>query len=333
MLARDGAGAATHVAGGGRSHVLEPGRTRRSTGVVMNKWLKRVGIVLGVIVVLIGIGVGAAYAASVSREGATYDVEGASFEIPGDPASLAEGERLFIARGCGGTDCHAADGGGHVMMHDGPFGTISAANLTRATREYTSADWDRAVRHGIGRSGTSLIFMPSGDFVGMSDRELARIAAYVRSLPEVDRDLPPTDVAMLPRMIDLAGMFVLFPAAAIDHGAVAEPDPAPGRTVEYGAYLARLCTGCHGEHLSGGPIPGAPPELGTPLNLTSHETGLAGWTEEQFRTVLREGRTPSGHQVAPEQMPYPALGRMTDDEIGALWMYLQTVEPMPEGSR
>ena len=138
---------------------------------------------------------------------------------------------------------------------------------------------------------------------------------------------------MIARVVDLAGGFCLFPASAIDHAHVSDPDPAPGRNVEFGAYLARLCSGCHGDHFSGGPIPGAPPELGTPLNLTQHETGLRGWTEEQFRTVLREGRRPGGEQISATQMPYPAIGRLTDDEIGAIWMYLQTVPPLPEGSR
>lgn len=299
----------------------------------MKKWGKRIGIGLGIIVGLLGISIGAAYGASVSKESTHYDLEGATFEMPNDPTSLAEGERLFIARGCGSPDCHTEDGGGHVMMQDGPFGTITASNLTEFAADFSSADWDRAVRHGVTRRGTSVVFMPAVDFIGMSDRELGLIAGYVRSLPRVTRDLPATNLGMVARMVDLADGFELFPASAIDHGAVASPDPEPGRTLEYGQYLAALCTGCHGAHFSGGPIPGAPPELGTPLNLTPHETGLAGWSEEQFRTVLREGRTPSGHQISPQQMPYPSLARMTDDEIGALFLYLQSLPPVPEGNR
>ncbi len=299
----------------------------------MKVWAKRVGIGLGVLVGVLLLSLGGVYAASVSKEGRHYDIEGATFAIPSDAASLAEGERLFIARGCGSPDCHTPDGGGHVMMPGGPFGTITAANLTELARDYEAADWDRAVRHGLRRDGRSVVFMPSVDFEGMSDRELALIAGYARSLPHVERELPATSVGMLARVIDLSGGFILYPASEVDHAAVAAPDPEPGRTAEFGAYLARLCTGCHGEHLSGGPIPGAPPEMGTPLNLTPHETGLAGWTEEQLRTVLREGRTPSGHQIDPAQMPYPTMSRMTDAEIGALWLYLQTVAPLEEGSR
>jgi mono/diheme cytochrome c family protein len=299
----------------------------------MKKWAKRLGIVLAVIVALLLIAVGGAYGASVSKQGQTYEVDAATFEIATDPAVLAEGERLFIARGCGSPDCHAEDGGGHALMQDGPFGTITASNLTEIARDYTAADWDRAVRHGVRRDGTALIFMPAVDFQAMSDRELGMIAGYVRSMPRIERELPTTTLSMLARMIDLADLFEMFPASVVDHAAVSSPDPEPGRTAEYGRYLAALCTGCHGTHFSGGPIPGAPPELGTPPNLTPHDSGLAGWNEAQFRTVLREGRTPNGHEISRAQMPWPTFARMTDDEIGAIWVYLQTVPPLPEGNR
>lgn len=298
----------------------------------MKKWAKRLGIGFGALACLLLLAGSGTYGTSRWKEGTTYEITEASFNVPEAP-DLAEGERLFIARGCGSPDCHGADAGGHVMMQDGPFGTIAASNLTQRTRDFTAADWDRAVRHGMRPDGTSLVFMPSVDFVNMSDYELALLAAYVRSLPVVDRDLSETDIGLLARAIDLAGLFQLFPASAIDHGAVADPDPEPGRTIEYGEYIAALCSGCHGARFSGGPIPGAPPEMGTPLNLTPHETGLAGWTEADLRTVLRTGVTRDGHQIDSAQMPWPSLSRMSDQEIGALFMFLQSLPPLAEGNR
>ncbi len=49
------------------------------------------------------------------------------------------------------------------------------------------------------------------------------------------------------------------------------PEPAP--TAEYGRWIARQCSGCHGEHFSGGPIPGTPPDFPVPLNPHAHATG------------------------------------------------------------
>lgn len=299
----------------------------------MKKWGKRFGIVVGILVGLVVVFLGVVYGSSVHKQGQHFDPPLADFEIPSDPASLTEGERLYVSRGCGSTDCHTDDATGHVMMDDGPLGTIAAANLTIAAEGFQARDWDRAVRHGLRSDGTSLIFMPSLDFQRMSDRELGLIVAYIRSRPLVRTPQPPCQPSFLARFVDFVGGFPLFPGTQVDHAHVPDPDPEPGRNVAYGEYLSRLCTGCHGEHLSGGPIPGAPPEMGTPLNLTPDASGLQGWTEEQFRTVLREGRRPGGQQISPTQMPYPALARMTDDEIGAIWMYLQTVPALPEGSR
>lgn len=296
----------------------------------MKRIMKRVGVGLGVLVGLLLVALGAAYAASVSKEGRVYPARTDDFELPTAPEQLAEGERLYISRGCG--DCHAEDGGGRTILDDAP-GRISGPNLTRATASYVAADWSRSVRYGLRADGTALIFMPSHEYFAMPDHELAAIAAHVRALPVVDRTPPPNEIRLLGRVIDLAGGFDLFPAARIDHEGARPDVPEPAPTAEYGAFLAVMCTGCHGAQLSGGPIPGAPPELGNPRNLTMHETGLASWTGEDFRRAMREGITPDGRNLNPDQMPWRNSARMTDVELDAIWAYLQTVPHVTEGSR
>ena len=63
-------------------------------------------------------------------------------------------------------------------------------------------------------------------------------------------------------------------------------------------------------------------------NLTPDpETGLGSWTEEQFIRTLRTGRhlgIPSGRPILPP-MPWQAYAQMTDEDLKALWAYLQTV--------
>lgn len=295
----------------------------------MKKWSKRIGIALAILIGILALAIGGAFGASVYKQGQTYELRAYDFEIPTDEASLVEGGRLYVSRGC--KECHGENGAGRVMLDDPGFGLITTSNLT-VLDNWEPALWDRAIRHGLRSDGTSLVFMPSFDFELMNDRELGALVAYIRSLPQVDDDLPALSIGPVARMVDLAGGFILFPGSAIAHGD--PPDrPDAGRTVEYGASLARLCTGCHGEHFSGGPIPGAPPELGTPLNITMHSSGLRGWSEEDFRRVLREGVTKSGHHIRRTQMPWPDLSHMNDDEIGAIWMYLQTVPERAEGER
>jgi mono/diheme cytochrome c family protein len=297
----------------------------------MKRFLKIAGIVAGVLVGILLLGAGGVYAASRSRQTATFTATPSDFPIPTDPASIAEGDRLFDARGC--SDCHGENGGGLVRIDDPALGRLVSANLTR----FASADaaaWSRAVRDGLRSDGTPLAFMPAAELNPMPDRELGAIIAYVRTLPVVDDELPPMAPGPIARLTDLLGLFPLYPAHEITHG-TRPPAIPPGRNLELGHYGALGCTGCHGANLSGGPIPGAPVEqTGVPPNLTFHATGLAGWTEADFRTALREGRRPDGTELNPAFMPWRTTYRfMTDDEIGAVYDYLQTVPHRPEGER
>ncbi|UUZ50088.1 hypothetical protein LP420_08775 [Massilia sp. B-10] len=49
-------------------------------------------------------------------------------------------------------------------------------------------------------------------------------------------------------------------AELIDHTLAPQLPVAAVVSAAHGAYVARSCVGCHGEHLSGGRIPGSPPE-------------------------------------------------------------------------
>jgi cytochrome c553 len=235
-----------------------------------------------------------------------------------------------MSRGCG--ECHGARGEGKVVIDDAP-GLLAGSNLTATAERYSDADFARAIRHAVAPDGRPLVFMPSRDFWPMSDRDLGMIVAYIRSLPRVDHEVPACELRPVGQVLHVLGLFPAAEAEVIDHDAPRPREVPIAPTAAYGGYLANGCTGCHGEHFSGGPIPGAPPELGVPRNLTPHETGLAAWTEAEFVAVMREGKRPDGTQVDPRQMPYPILGLMTDVELEALWAYLRTVPPRPFGER
>ena len=87
--------------------------------------------------------------------------------------------------------------------------------------------------------------------------------------------------------------------------------------------MAVGCIGCHGADFSGGPIPGGPPDWPPAANLTLGGD-LANWTEVGFLSAFRTGIKPSG---APfdEIMPYQAVGQMSDDELKAMWLFLQSL--------
>ena len=96
----------------------------------MNKWVKRGGVALGVIV----IGAGAAFAAMVGlgqrKLERHVDVSVMPVAFAADAASVERGRYLFLSRGC--ADCHGKDGGGRVVVEDG--GCTSARPTSRARR-------------------------------------------------------------------------------------------------------------------------------------------------------------------------------------------------------
>jgi hypothetical protein len=63
-------------------------------------------------------------------------------------------------------------------------------------------------------------------------------------------------------------------------------------------------------------------------NLTPDvETGLGAWTEAQFVRSARTGRhqgVPEGRPILPP-MPWRSLAAMTDEDLAAMWAYLQSI--------
>ena len=64
------------------------------------------------------------------------------------------------------------------------------------------------------------------------------------------------------------------------------------------------------------------------VNLTPHETGLGVWTEDMFVHAIRSGKhMGTGRPIFPP-MPWQAYSRMTDDDLRAVYAYLQSVPPI-----
>ena len=105
-------------------------------------------------------------------------------------------------------------------------------------------------------------------------------------------------------------------------------DPAAG------AKLAGLagCAACHTAE-DGAPYAGGyaiVTDFGTfyGSNLTPDpDTGIGAWSEADFVRAMRHGRSPEGKAYWPA-FPYPSFTQIDDDDLGDLWAYLQTLEPV-----
>jgi hypothetical protein len=60
---------------------------------------------------------------------------------------------------------------------------------------------------------------------------------------------------------------------------------------------------------------------------------LPRWTEERFITTIRTGITPEGRKVRGEYMPWKSYQFMSDDELKAVWLYLQSLPKLEYGNR
>lgn len=303
----------------------------------MRRVLKWTGIVVASTVLLLIAAAAVVFLISNSRMNAAYSFMPAAVSLESDSASITRGEHIATVRGC--VDCHAADLGGAAVLEEPAVAMLYATNLTSgrggmAPSYENSESWVRAIRHGIRFDNRPLLFMPAQEFQVLSDEDVTDLIAYIRSRPPVDREMPPSKVGPLGRILYLAGEVELIPAELVDHENLkpaSRIEEAP--TAEYGAYLITGCFGCHGHGLSGGQIPGTPPSFPPGANLTPDvETGLGSWTEADFFRALREGVRPDGSQIN-EFMPVRLTSRMTDTEIRALWLHLQSVEAKPYGGR
>ncbi len=271
-------------------------------------------------------GVVAIYLLAEAQLSQVYDLPPETIAVPTDAESIARGEHLTnVIFFC--ATCHGENMSGQVLGDDWLTGRLAASNLTpgqgSAVRDYSDSDWAIAIRHGVLPDRKAGMYMMSNKFNHISDADVGAMIAYYRNLPPVDNELPETQLGPMGRFFLLQNPSAMLPALLVDHTAPRPPAPEPGVTAEYGEYLTHLCTLCHGEDFGGGRGEGPPPGP----NLTPGGD-LATWTEDDFIRTLRTGVTPDGKELDPEAMPWKTFGQMTDDELKAVWLFLQSRPPL-----
>lgn len=102
-----------------------------------------------------------------------------------------------------------------------------------------------------------------------------------------------------------------------------------------GRYLATLadCTGCHTKPDGGALMAGGYP-IETPFgtlvspNITpDKDTGIGGWSDDQFVAAVQHGRARDGAHLYPA-MPYTAYVKMPRADVLAIRAYLATLPPV-----
>ena len=297
----------------------------------MKPWIKWTLVAVGAVVVLLAATIVLGLQLGERKKTRTIDVAVKAVPYTTDAQALARGKYLFESRGC--VDCHGANGAGRDFVNT-PDVQLRGANITSAgvTGSYKPEDWVRTIRHGVKPNGQPAMIMPSEDYNRFTDQDLASLVAYARSLPPVQGGGAVIRLPLPARV--LYGLGAIPDAAErIDHSLPpAQPIPE-AVNAKHGAYVANMCLGCHGEHLSGGKIPGGPPDWPPAANLTPGDGSVMPRYKDAptFVAMLRSGKRPDGSAI--QVMPFESLGKMNDVDVQALYEFLKTVPARPAGGR
>jgi mono/diheme cytochrome c family protein len=311
------------------------------------KALKWTGLAVLIIVVVAGGGV---TGMAQTRWDRTFEAPYPAIAASTDPDVIAYGKYLVYGpMHC--AYCHttkasreAVDAGEIIPLSGGysitiPPGTFYAPNLTPDPETgiggRTDGELARILRHGVRHDGRAAV--PFMEFQDTSDDDLIAVISYLRSQAPVRNAVPDHRITFLGKAL-LAT--VIKPVGPNGSPPAHAPEQAP--TVERGEYVAitlAQCAACHTERslrdgsylgtpFAGGmvfPIEGNEEVVAVSSNLTPDpETGImAGWSEDRFVE-----RFQSGVGVKDSPMPWGPFARMHEDDLRAVYRYLQTLEPV-----
>ena len=306
----------------------------------MKRALRITGIVLGCVVIAAG-----TFALKVHLTGIPhYPRNGVpELHVQATPEKVARG-KWWASMLC--ADCHANPQSGRLtgrdMRIDVPFGSIHSYNITnhpdRGIGAWSDGDIAYLLRTGVARDGR---YTPPwmAKLPHMADDDLEAIIAFLRS---DDPMVAPSDIPSIPARPSFFTKFL----ASVAFGPLPLPDkriepPSRGDKVALGRYLVWNldCWTCHSpdfSKLNSLEPPKTPgflaggntvendvgEQLRTPNLTPDVETGLGGWTEEQFVRALREGVRPDNTAV---RAPMGTYSLLDVDEAKAIFAYLRTI--------
>ena len=188
----------------------------------------------------------------------------------------------------------------------------------------------RAIREGIGHDGRTLFpMMPYVLFRELCDEDLASVIVFLRSLPPVHNPLPQTQL--------------IFPVDYLIRSVpkpITQPVPSPDLSapVKRGRYLATIAAfdDCHSPQKQGRPLPGlrygggqifeGPWGRVASANITPDASGISYYDEALFIRVMRTGYVKA--LTVNQIMPWEDFRGMTDEDLKAIFAYLQTLTPV-----
>ncbi len=232
-------------------------------------------------------------------------------------------------------------GGFHIKAKMGPMGSmdIYTPNITPAAiGDWTDGELLRSITAGVNNKGEPLFPIMSYESYHNMDKEDAySIVAYIKSLKPIDEIHPKKKIKGMIKLIERSMPKPWYP----------KPKPERTNTVQYGKYLAKIgdCYSCHstwsrpGKYKEGMEFAGGNdfhlPDgvIVRSSNITPDmETGIGNRSKENFIGLFKSFKEPIKLPVGQTHentvMAWSSYAGMTDDDLGAIYDYLQTIKPV-----
>lgn len=231
--------------------------------------------------------------------------------------------------------------GGEIFDQSFGFpGRFVSKNITPFHLDkWTDGEIYRAITTGVNKDDKALFPVMPYLFYGKMDQEdIKSIIVYLRSLAPIDSEI---EVSKPDFPINFIINTMPAPASPAE-----KPDPS--NVIEYGAYVANAaaCAECHTKQVNGKRVGklfagGFEFNMGngykvTSMNITPHTTGIGSWTKEAF--ISRFKIYTDSSFVLPDVdmatgdfqtvMPWTMYAGMTEEDLGAIYEYLKTIEPV-----
>ncbi len=276
-----------------------------------------------------------------------YKIEKIDYSVESSPEIIARGEKLSLML-C--ANCHlnreTMKLTGKRMLDMPPeFGEIYSQNITQ-DKNYGIGDWTDAellilLRTGIKKDGQySPPYMPK--LPKMADEDINAIIAFLRSGNHMVQADPSPDIKPKPAFLTKFLSRVAFKPFPMPKEKISMPDTT--NSIELGEYLAQNldCFACHSadfksnnyldpplsEGYFGGGNKMLDEEGKTKIssNLTpDKETGIGNWSKKEFIEAVKYGRKKGEKPLQYPMVPYTQL---SDQEVAAIYDYLQSLPPI-----
>ncbi|MEP7259261.1 MAG: cytochrome C [Flavitalea sp.] len=231
--------------------------------------------------------------------------------------------------------------GGELFDRNAGFpGKMYAANITPSgIGDWTDGEVFRAITTGVRKNGKPIFpVMPHENYGKLDPEDIEAIICYVRSLPAIEHKVPESEY-------DFPMNFIINTIPAKAHFS---KRPDSSEVLKYGQYMATSasCGVCHTPFekgsfdtafsFAGGRSFNLPAGVLTSANLTmDKETGIGNWTKEMFIDRFRAFRDSAyAHREVDftkdmtTVMPWPVYAGMTDNDLGAIFTFLQSLKPI-----